>query len=145
MRHYLNGQARYLRSYDFETGGHVETILVVDDDARILALLRVVLEAEGYRVLVAADGEVAASVTFAEHPDLIVTDWMMPVLDGVAFCRRLKANTATARIPVVMLTAGMPPPETETLWDTLLRKPAPTARLVEVIHDLLNPSGGVRW
>ncbi|WP_230961225.1 response regulator [Burkholderia cepacia] len=116
----------------------------MDDDARILALLRVVLEAKGYRVLVASDGEVAASVTSAEHPDLIVTDWMMPVLDGVAFCRRLKANTATARIPVVMLTAGMPPPETENLWDTLLRKPAPTARLVEVIHDLLNPSGGIR-
>ncbi|WP_230946400.1 response regulator [Burkholderia vietnamiensis] len=108
-------------SYDFQHGGHVETILVVDDDARILALLRVVLEAKGYRVLIALDGEVAASVTSAEHPDLIVTDWMMPVLDGVAFCRRLKANTATARIPVVMLTAGMPPPQTEALWDTLLR------------------------
>ena len=90
----------------------MDTILVVDDDARILALLRVVLEAKGYRVLVALDGEVATSVTSAEHPDLIVTDWMMPVLDGVAFCRRLKANTATARIPVVMLTAGMPSPQT---------------------------------
>lgn len=137
-------QARYVLTYDFETGGHVETILVVDDDARILTLLRVVLEAKGYRVLVALDGEIAASITSAEQPDLIVTDWMMPVLDGIAFCRRLKANTATARIPVVMFTAGMPPPQTEALWDTLLRKPAPTADLFEAIHDLLNRRGSIR-
>ncbi|WP_261510701.1 response regulator transcription factor [Burkholderia multivorans] len=65
----------------------METILLVDDDARILELLRTVLEARGYRVLVASDGEAAVSVTSAEHPDLIVTDWMMPVLDGVALCR----------------------------------------------------------
>ncbi|NRE46722.1 response regulator [Burkholderia pseudomallei] len=126
-----------------KTGASVKIILVVDDDAHLLALLRVVLEAEGYRVLVALDGEMAVSVATAEHPDLIVTDWMMPVLDGVAFCRRLKANTATARIPVVMFTAGLPPPQTEALWNALLRKPESTARLVEVIHDLLSLSGGI--
>lgn len=121
-------------------GADVATILLVDDDASMLAPVRLVLEATGYRVLVALDGEMAASVTTAEHPDLIVTDWMMPVLDGVALCQRLKANKATARIPIVMLTAGMPPPQTEALWTTLLRKPAPMSRLVEVIRNLLNLS-----
>ncbi|TCG03264.1 hypothetical protein BZM27_49795 [Paraburkholderia steynii] len=48
-------------------------------------------------------------MTETEHPDLIVTDWMMPVVDGVAFCRRLKENRATASIPVVMLGAALPP------------------------------------
>ncbi|QCP51646.1 response regulator [Trinickia violacea] len=110
---------------------------MVDDDARILAPLQVLLEAEGYRVLLALNGEAAVSVTDIEHPDLIVTDWMMPVLDGVAFCRRLKANRATARIPVVMLTAVVPPASAEVLWNALLRKPAPIARLIDVIRDLL--------
>ncbi|WP_232072593.1 response regulator [Paraburkholderia pallida] len=115
----------------------VETILLVDDDARLLAPLQVLLEAEGYRILLALDGEAAASVTDLEHPDLIVTDWMMPVVDGVAFCRRLKTSRATARIPVVMLTAAVPPAPAEPLWNALLRKPAPVACLIEVIHDLL--------
>ncbi|WP_367304287.1 response regulator [Burkholderia multivorans] len=118
----------------------METILVVDDDARILALLRVVLEEQGYRVLVASDGEAAVTVTSAEHPDLIVTDWMMPVLDGVAFCRQIRSNAVTKCIPIVMLTAGTPPRQTEVLWDELLRKPAPVSRLVDVIRDLLNRS-----
>nr|WP_254210048.1 response regulator [Burkholderia multivorans] len=124
----------------FSTGGDVETILLVDDDARILELLRTVLEARGYRVLVASDGEAAVSVTSAEHPDLIVTDWMMPVLDGVALCRRLKPHAATAHIPIVMLTAGTPGPQIEPLWNALLSKPVPIARLLGVIGDLLNLS-----
>lgn len=115
---------------------------MVDDDARILAPLQVLLEAEGYRVLLALNGEAAVSVTDIEHPDLIVTDWMMPVLDGVAFCRRLKANNATARIPVVMLTAAVPPASAEALWNALLSKPAPITRLINVIRDLLRHSGG---
>lgn len=115
----------------------VETILLVDDDVRILASLQALLEAEGYRVLLALNGEAAVSVTDIEDPDLIVTDWMMPVLDGVAFCRRLKANRATARIPVVMLTAAVPPTSAEALWNALLSKPAPIARLIDVIRDLL--------
>lgn len=120
----------------------METILLVDDDARILAPLQILLEAEGYRVLLALNGEAAVSVTDIEHPDLIVTDWMMPVLDGVAFCRRLKANTATACIPVVMLTAAVPPASAEALWNAQLSKPAPIARLVDVIRELLRLSGG---
>ncbi|TDG20644.1 response regulator [Paraburkholderia silviterrae] len=111
---------------------------MVDDDARILAPLQVLLEAAGYRVLLALNGAAAVRVTDLEHPDLIVTDWMMPVLDGVAFCRRLKANGATARIPVVMLTAAVPPAPTEPLWNALLRKPASLEGLIAVIHELLS-------
>lgn len=116
---------------------NVETILLVDDDARILAPLQILLEAEGYRVLLAPDGEAAGGVTDCEHPDLIVTDWMMPVLDGIGFCRRLKAHSATAAIPVVMLSAAVPPVQTEPLWNALLRKPTPIANLIEVIRSLL--------
>lgn len=120
----------------------VETILLVDDDARILAPLQMLLEAEGYRVLLASDGDAAVGVTDLEHPDLIVTDWMMPVLDGVGFCQRLKANKVMARIPIVMLTAAVPPVPAQPLWSALLRKPAPIASLIGVIRDLLARSSG---
>lgn len=120
----------------------VETILLVDDDARILAPLQMLLEAEGYRVLLASDGDAAVGVTDREHPDLIVTDWMMPVLDGVGFCQRLKANKVMARIPIVMLTAVVPPVPAQPLWNALLRKPTSVASLIGVIRDLLARSSG---
>jgi DNA-binding response OmpR family regulator len=115
----------------------VATILLVDDDPKTLRPLRILLETEGYRVLTALDGKAAESVTEVDRPDLIVTDWMMPGVDGVALCRWLKADSATAAIPVVMLSAAEPPRPDEPLWDVLLRKPTPIARLVEGISDLL--------
>jgi DNA-binding response OmpR family regulator len=115
----------------------VATILLVDDDPKTLRPLRILLETEGYRVLTALDGKAAESVTEDDQPDLIVTDWMMPSVDGVALCRWLKADTATADIPVVMLSAAQPPQPGERLWDVLLRKPTPIARLTEVIACLL--------
>jgi len=108
----------------------VATILLVDDDPKILPPLRILLEAEGYRVLTVLNGKAAESITEVERPDLIVTDWMMPGVDGVALCRWLKADKATAAIPVLMLSAALPPHPDERLWDVLLRKPAPIARLI---------------
>jgi len=87
----------------------VATILFVDDDAKFLRPLQILLEGEGYRVLTALNGKAAASLTEVERPDLVVTDWMMPGVDGVALCRWLSADRATACIPIVMLSAAQPP------------------------------------
>nr|WP_237179552.1 response regulator [Paraburkholderia sacchari] len=57
------------------------------------------MEAEGYRVLTALTGAAAESITEAERPDLIVTDWMMPGVDGIGLCRWLKTDKVTATIP----------------------------------------------
>ncbi|WP_259460603.1 response regulator [Paraburkholderia sp. BL23I1N1] len=114
------------------------TVLLVDDDPNILRPLRQLVEREGYRVLTAGDGEVALAVAAIESPGLIVTDWMMPRVDGVELCRRLKGDTATADIPVVMLSAALPPEPEEPLWDVLLLKPAPIGRLINAIHSLLD-------
>ena len=100
-----------------------------------------ILLVDGYRVLTALDGKAAESVTEVDQPDLIVTDWMMPGVDGVALCRWLKADIATADIPVVLLSAAQPPGPGERLWDVLLRKPTPIARLTEVIACLLKTRG----
>src|ERR1700709_644474 len=89
------------------------TILLVDDDPNILRPLRWLLEREGFRVLTALDGQAALAAAAIERPGLIVTDWMMPRIDGVELCRRLKADIAMAGIPVVMLSAALPPHPSE--------------------------------
>ena len=89
------------------------------------------------RVLTAPDGEAALAAVAVESPGLIVTDWMMPHVDGVELCQQLKRDTATADIPVVMLSAALPPHPKEQLWDLLLLKPAPIGRLIKEIRTLL--------
>ena len=117
------------------------TILLVDDDANLLRPLKLLLEREGFRVLTAPDGEAALVVAAKESPNVIVTDWMMPRLDGVGMCRRLKDNTAMADVPVVVLSAASPPRPPEPLWDVLLMKPTPIDRLIQVIRTLLKGRG----
>ncbi|MFP3558063.1 response regulator [Paraburkholderia sp. SIMBA_049] len=113
------------------------TIRLVDDDPNMLRPLQLLVEREGYRVLTASDGQVALAAAAIERPSLIVTDWMMPRVDGVELCRRLKGDSATAGIPVVMLSAALPPHPNEQLWDVLLLKPAPIGRLIKTIRALL--------
>lgn len=99
--------------------------------------MRILLEEKGWCVLTALSGEAAISITEVERPDLIVTDWMIPGMDGVALCRWLKVGKATAAIPVVMLSAVQPPHSGERLWDVLLMKPTPIGYLIEVINNLV--------
>ena len=78
------------------------TILIIDDDPKLIDMLRRTLAYEGYRVLTAADGHEALAKAQVERPDLIVLDWLMPGLDGIEVTRRLRAADAT---PILMLTA----------------------------------------
>ena len=82
-----------------------ELILAVDDEAHILELLSFNLEASGYRVVTAATGEDALVVCAQERPAMILLDIMLPGIDGVEVCRRLKSTSTTADIPIIMLTA----------------------------------------
>ena len=80
-------------------------ILIVDDEADIRELVRLNLAREGYEILDCESGEQALSLSRSKDPDLIVLDLMLPGIDGMQVCQRLKADPKTARIPVVMLTA----------------------------------------
>ncbi|MGD2017139.1 MAG: response regulator transcription factor [Planctomycetota bacterium] len=82
-----------------------ETILVVEDDPDIVELLEYSLEREGYKVLVASDGEKGLSEAKRRKPALVLLDLMLPGLDGLAVCRALKEDSSTKPIPVMMLTA----------------------------------------
>ncbi|MDC7823715.1 response regulator [Pseudomonas sp. BLCC-B13] len=81
------------------------TVLIVDDTPDNLALLSDALDAQGYMVLVALDGQSALNRIQRRRPDLILLDAMMPGLDGFETCRRIKAAPESADIPVLFMTA----------------------------------------
>ena len=82
-----------------------ESILVVEDEADILELVRYNLVREGYRVRGVLSGEEALEAVNAQMPDLIVLDLMLPGIDGLEICKALKNDVRKAHIPIIMLTA----------------------------------------
>src|SRR6185369_9471232 len=86
-------------------------VLLVDDDADKLNLLDFVLRMEGYNVRTAANGREALEAVESYPPDLIITDVMMPELDGYELARRIRHNPRTRFIPLILQTAGRHNPE----------------------------------
>ncbi len=84
------------------------TILVVDDESSIAELVGEVLDTAGYRVLQASNGRTALAIARREHPALVLTDRMMPEIDGVEFVHLLHNNPATRDIPVVIMSSTRP-------------------------------------
>jgi two-component system sensor histidine kinase/response regulator len=82
-----------------------ETLLIVDDDQSILQVVHLVLEDEGYTVLEAGNGQAALSLMEHTMPDLILSDAMMPGMDGYTFCQQVRANPKWSQIPFIFLTA----------------------------------------
>jgi two-component system cell cycle response regulator DivK len=82
-----------------------QTILIADDDKKSIKLLRDVLQASGYFVAVARDGRETVALAQARKPDLILMDIRMPVMDGIAAMKKLRANPNTDRIPIIAITA----------------------------------------
>lgn len=87
-----------------EADTSVPSVLVVDDNKDIRDFVSSVLK-DSYRILTASDGQAALDKALKELPDLVVSDVMMPVMDGLELCRHLKEETATSHIPVILLTA----------------------------------------
>ena len=83
----------------------IPRILIVEDEAALVTLLRYNLEREGFDVSEAADGEEALLRAQEDKPDLIVLDWMLPLMSGIEVCRRLRRMPETRAVPIVMLTA----------------------------------------
>lgn len=80
-------------------------LLVVDDDPRLLHIVTLFLGVAGYEVTSATCGEEALEAIEQHRPDLIISDVMMPGIDGVELCRRLRARPDTATVPIIMFTA----------------------------------------
>jgi DNA-binding response OmpR family regulator len=102
-------------------------VLAADDDEDILDLVAFRLERSGYTVIVARDGEEALELAAKELPDLAVLDVMMPKVDGFEVTRRLRADEATSRMPIILLTARSQDADVQQGFDAgaddYLRKP----------------------
>jgi len=116
-------------------------ILIVDDEPYILNILDFSLDAEGYRVLQASDGEEAMRLAQEQQPELIIMDVMMPRQDGFETCRRLKEDLRTKDIPVVLLTAKNSREDREmgeqVKADGYITKPFSPQRLLDTVQNFL--------
>jgi CheY-like chemotaxis protein len=108
------------------------TILVVDDEPSIAQLLCDVLDEAGYRVVLATDGRSALATARRELPALVLTDRMLPELDGLEVARRLRRHPVTRHIPVVMMSSSRP--DRELIGDLpFLPKPFELEELLDTI------------
>ena len=90
---------------DTQTSSMKPHVLIVEDETALVELLRYNLEQSGFRVGVAGDGEEALALVQEDVPDLILLDWMLPLMSGIEVCRQLRRQTSTANVPIIMLTA----------------------------------------
>ena len=81
------------------------TVMIVEDEASLVTMLRYNLEKEGYNVTEASDGEEAVTVADETPPDAVILDWMLPRMSGIEVCRQLRRKTETRTVPIIMLTA----------------------------------------
>ena len=119
-----------------------QCFLLVDDDEEAAETLCMLLEARGFEVDRAANGQEALDLADAERHDLIIMDVEMPVLDGLEACRRLKAKEATRDIPVLLATAGALDLRTVHPADAFLVKPFQAEILFSFLHHLLGEGDG---
>jgi DNA-binding response OmpR family regulator len=116
-------------------------ILVVEDEPAIRAMLRKRLEANGYEVMDAEDGEEGLTLARREKPDIILLDLMLPKRDGYSVCRLLKFDQRYRHIPVVMLTARAQDKDRrlgqQTGADAYVTKPFDATELLAVVTGLL--------
>ncbi len=120
------------------------TILVVDDDPNMRVLLRQMLGLRGFDVVEAEDGLDALAKVEEVEPDVVVLDVMMPDMDGITVCKRLRQQPKTATLPIIMLSGKVNP---EAVKEGLtagannyLRKPVSLTDLIESIREVLPKS-----
>jgi CheY-like chemotaxis protein len=117
----------------------VSLVLVVDDEPDLRFVLRRLLERAGHGVHDAGDGAAALRSVERSRPDLVVTDLMMPVMDGVEFIRRLRAGPDTASIPILVVSGDW---QLAADSDAVLPKPYDRKELIAVAERLLKEGRG---
>lgn len=106
-------------------------ILIVDDDSRLLEVLHAVLTTADFDVVMGADGQEGLALCKREHPDVVISDYMMPALDGLELCARIQADPATMGTPFILMSSN--PPGDATRLHAVLNKPFELDALMMVV------------
>ena len=116
-----------------------QRILIVDDEFGLAEVVAEMLQERGYQTALAINGQVALDMVAEQAPDLLLLDCMMPILDGAAVVRSLRADPATARLPIILMSAlpHVVPPDVEAHSRALLRKPFSPSDLFAAIDRCL--------
>jgi two-component system alkaline phosphatase synthesis response regulator PhoP len=116
-------------------------VLIADDEIHIIHVVAIKLRNNGYEVIAANNGAEAYDLICSEHPDIVVTDYQMPLMTGVELIERLRSNDATRNLPVILLTArsfAISQEQQESLGVTAcLSKPFSPKELLKSIQDAL--------
>ena len=119
----------------------MSVILIVEDNEKNMKLARDVLQAKGYATLEAVTGEDGVRLATEKRPDLVLMDIQLPGINGIEAFRRIRAETSTAKIPVVALTASVTPTDrsqiTDAGFDAFIGKPISLKEFLETIKRLL--------
>jgi CheY-like chemotaxis protein len=118
-------------------GATVAVILIVDDEQAIRDLVSSMMQDEGFATIEAVNGAHALALIEATRPDLIISDVMMPLVDGVELTRQLKAKVDTRAIPVVLISAAEGHVAREAVADDYLAKPFDLEHLLDIVHRLM--------
>ncbi len=120
------------------------TVLVIDDDPVILELLRVNFEIEGFDVLTARDGDEGLDLAKSNHPDVVISDIMMPRRDGLQLLSDLKGDPRTEDLPVILLSAKAQKSEVQHGLDLgaddYITKPFDPIKLIERLNAVVDKS-----
>ena len=123
------------------------TVLIGEDEAPLLTLLRYNLEKQGFRVDEAADGQEALLRVAEARPDIMLLDWMLPSLSGIEVCRQLRRRTETRDLPIIMVTARTEDQDAVRALDIgaddYIAKPFAMEHVIARIRALLRRSGRV--
>jgi CheY-like chemotaxis protein len=97
------------------------------------------LESEGHHTMTALDGWEAFELVSGKLPDVTITDWKRPRIDGMGLCRLLRHNQPSSGLPVILISADQPPNDSRLrLYDAYLRKPIPVERLLRLVSSLVS-------
>jgi len=122
-------------------------VLVVEDEAALVTMLRYNLEKQGFRVEEAVDGQEALTRIAEATPDLVLLDWMLPVMSGIEVCRQIRRRPATRDLPIIMVTARTEEGDAvrglNTGADDYITKPFSMEALLARMRALLRRSGAV--
>lgn len=120
-------------------------ILIVEDEAPLVTMLRYNLEKQGFRVDEAADGQEAITKIAETRPDLVLLDWMLPAMSGIEVCRQIRRRPGTRDLPIIMVTARADEADSvrglNTGADDYITKPFSIDLLLARIRALLRRSG----